>query len=83
MHHVERVELEVVVLIEPCTDEVIESQTGAPGERKRIDHQLRDGPLVVGARLVVEDMDRAVANLQDIDVARERDIDFDRDARTR
>ncbi len=80
MYHVERVELEIVPLIEPRADKVVEPQAGASRWRARVDHELRDGPLVIGARLLVEEMDGAVSHLQ-VDVTGQCDIDFNRNAK--
>ena len=72
MHHVQGIELEVVAVVEPGADKVEEAQAGATGERQGIDHELGDWPLVDGTRFVVEDVDTAVADLQNIDVAGDR-----------
>jgi len=47
------------------TGEVKEAQAGASREGEGIDHELGDRPLMDGARFVVEDVDTAVADLQD------------------
>jgi hypothetical protein len=69
---VQGVELEVVAVVKPGTGEVEEAQAGAPRECQGIDHELGDRPLVDSAWFVVEDVDAAVADLQDIDVAGDR-----------
>ena len=66
------VELKVVAVVEPGAGEVEETQAGASGEGQGIDHELGDRPLMVGARLVVQDVDAAVADLQDVDMAGDR-----------
>ena len=63
MHHVEGVELEVVVLVEPGADKVVETQAGAARHRQGVNHELGDGLLFVRARFVVEDVDAAVSDL--------------------
>ena len=72
VHHVQGIELEVVAVVEPGAGEVKEAQAGASGERQGIDHELGDRPLMVGARFIVQDVDTAVADLQDVDVAGDR-----------
>ena len=72
MHHVQWIKLKVVTLIKPGTDKVIEPQSGSPGEGQRIDHELGDGLFSDGVRLVVEDMDPAITDLEEINVAGER-----------
>lgn len=69
MDHMQGEELIVVVFIEPGAGEVIQAQAGAPGERQRVNHKLGDGSLPHGLGLVVKDVDRAVADLQEVDVA--------------
>ena len=69
MHHVQWIKLEVVALIEPGADKVIEPQARSPGERQGIHHELGDRLIVHRVRLVVEDMDAAVPDLHEIDVA--------------
>ena len=81
VHHVQGIELEVVAVVEPGAGEVKEAQAGASGERQGIDHELGDRPLVDGARFVVEDVDAAVADLQDIDVAGDRGSGVDRNVK--
>ena len=83
MHHVQGVELKVVAVVEPGAGEVKEAQAGASGERQGIDHELGNRPLAVGARFVVEDVDAAVADLQDVDVAGNRLSSFERNVKTK
>src|SRR5262249_35135239 len=71
MYHVQGIEFEIVVLIEPSADEVIEPKARPPGKRQRIHHELGDGLVPHRVRLIVEDMDAAVADLDEIDVAGE------------
>ena len=70
----QRIKLKVVAFIEPGADEVIEPQSRSPGERQGIDHELGDGLVSYCVRLVVEDMDLAVPDLEKIDVARQRGL---------
>ena len=81
VHHVQGMELEVMAVIEPGAGEVKEAQAGAARERQGIDHELGDRPFVDGARFVVEDMDTAVADLEDIDVAGDRVSGVDRNVK--
>ena len=83
VHHVQGVELEVVTVIKPRAGEVKETQASASRERQRIDHELGNGPLVDGTRFVVEDVDAAVADLQDIDVAGDRSSSVDRNVKAK
>jgi hypothetical protein len=57
MHHVQGIELEVVTLIEPGADKVIEPQACSSRECQGIDHELGNGLVSDRVRLVVEDMD--------------------------
>ena len=67
-----RRELVVAGLVEPCTSDIRESEAGhEAGQRESVNPKLRDGLVRAGVGLVVEDMDRAVARLQEIDVARD------------
>ena len=61
----------ILLLVEPRAFDIEQAQAGQPSERKRIQGQLRDR--FIGARvgLVVEDVHRAVADLDEIDVAGE------------
>src|SRR5919204_4296039 len=78
MHHMQGIELEVVALIEPGADKVIEPEAGAPRERQGIDHELGDGLVPDRVRLVVEDVDAAVPDLHKIDVAGQRGLGQER-----
>jgi hypothetical protein len=69
VHDVQGEKLEAAALIEPRADAVIEPETGAPRERQGIDHELGDRLVSDGIRLVDEDMDPAVPDLHEIDVA--------------
>src|SRR3989442_4178936 len=65
-----RVELEVVHLVEPAAFEVLQRQAGASREGERVDRQLHVRVLFLsGVRLVVEDVDMAVWDLPEVDVA--------------
>ena len=67
-----REEFVVTIFVEPRAFDVEEPEAGDKARQgKRIDSQLRNG--LVGARigLVVKDVDRAVAGLQEVDVARD------------
>ena len=66
----QRIELEVVLFIEPAAFEELERRAGPAGEGERIDRELHVGVrLFPGVRLVVEDVDVAVTDLQEVDVA--------------
>jgi len=79
VYYVERVELGVVVLIEPGANAVIEPQTGAPRQGQGLDHELGDGLFLGRAGLIVEDVHFAVAALEHVDVAGEGGVGLDRD----
>ncbi len=66
----ERIELKVVLLIEPAALEEFQRQAGPPGQGERIDRELHVGVGFFSRfRLVVEDADVTVADLQEIDMA--------------
>lgn len=67
-----------MMLVEPGADEIEQVEPGARRQHRRMDHGLRDRLLRIGAELVVKDMDRAIANLEDIDVAGERSVGHER-----
>ena len=81
VYHVQGIELEVVAVVEPGAGEVKEAQAGASGERQGIDHELGDGTLMDGARFIVEDVDTAVADLQNINVAGDRPSGYERNVK--
>ena len=63
-------ELVVAGLVEPGAFEVEEGQAGHQArEGERVNRELRDGLVRASVGLVVEDMDRTIAHLQEIDVA--------------
>jgi len=64
----ERVELEVVVFVEPRAGEIVEAESGTTRERQRVEHELSDGLFAMGVRFIVEDMDRTVPNLKNMDM---------------
>jgi hypothetical protein len=64
-----REELAVVGLVEPRALKVEERDAGHVREGKRVDRELRERLVGARVRLVVEDVDRAVPDLQEIDVA--------------
>jgi hypothetical protein len=61
--HVKRVELVVVVLIEPPADEIEDPKAGPPRLRQGVNHELRNGFFGLGVGLVVQNMNRAMAVL--------------------
>lgn len=66
----EREELEVVLLIEPAALEELQRQSGSSGKSEGVDRQLHVRVLFLSCiRLVVQDVDIAVADLQEVDVA--------------
>jgi hypothetical protein len=66
----ERIELEVVLLIEPAAFEEFQRHAGPASEGERIDRELHMGvSLFPCIRFVVKDVDVAVADLQEINVA--------------
>ena len=67
VHHVQGIELIIIVLIEPGADEIVEPKAGTARQRQGIDHELRDGSLGLGIRFIVDDMDGAVSDLKKID----------------
>ena len=67
-----RRELVVAGLVEPCASEIRESEARREArEGERVNRKLRYGFVGAGVGLVVEDMDRAVPHLQEIDVSRD------------
>jgi|GEM_PF-5484463 len=78
MHDVERVEFVVVLIIEPGALEVVEAQARAAAERERVDHELFDRLLFLCFGFVVEDVDHAATDLQEIDVAGDRGSTLER-----
>src|SRR3546814_11166405 len=66
---VQGIKLIIIVLVEPGADNIEQLDPGAPRDGEGIDHELGDGLLLVGAGLVVEDMDLAVADLKHVDMA--------------
>lgn len=64
MHHGERRELVVVLVVEPRAHKVEEPEARPTGEREGVDHELLDGLVVLRVRLVVEDVDLAVPELE-------------------
>src|SRR3546814_13888034 len=68
---VQGIKLIIIVLVEPGADNIEQLDPGAPRDGEGIDHELGDGLLLVGAGLVVEDMDLDVADLKHVDIAGE------------
>ena len=66
-----REELAILLLVEPGALDVEESEAGEARERERVERELRDRLVGAGVRLVVENVHRAVADLEKIDVAGE------------
>ena len=68
-----REEFVVAILIEPGAFDVEQSEAGNKArEGEGINRKLRDGLVGSRAGLVVEDVDRAISRLQEIDVTRDR-----------
>ena len=67
--HRARKEFAILVLVEPGALDVEQTQAGKPGERQGIDGELRERAVGAGVGLVVEDMHRAVADLQKVGMA--------------
>lgn len=66
-----REELEIVLLVEPAAFKEFKRQPGPASESERIDRELHVGVrLLPRIRLVVEDVDVPVADLQEVDVSR-------------
>ena len=74
MHHVQGIKFVVVTFVKPSADEVIEPQARSAGEGQGIDHELGDRLFSHRVRFVVEDMDPTIADLEKIDVARQRSL---------
>ena len=67
-----RVELEVILLIEPAALEELQRQSGSSGKSEGIDRQLHVRVLFLSCVwLVIKDVDIAVADLQELDVTRD------------
>jgi hypothetical protein len=65
-----REELAVFVFIEPRALDVEQLEAGdKTRQRERVDRELRDRPVGAGIRLVVDNMDGAVADLKKVDVS--------------
>ncbi len=62
----DRKSLDCPVNIEPRADESAKSQPYTPRERQRIEHELRDRFFRLGVRLIVDDVDGAFSDLQEI-----------------
>src|SRR5271157_4719472 len=63
-------ELEIVFFIEPRVFEHLERKTSSPRERQRIDGGLHVCMfLLAGLRFVIKDMEKAVPDLEKVDVA--------------
>ena len=67
--HRARKEFTILILVKPGALDVEQAQPGEPGKREGIDRELRERAVGAGVGLVVEDMHRAVADLQKIDMA--------------
>ena len=64
-----REEFAVFILVELGAFDIEKPQARQPGERERVNHELRDRLVGAGVRLVIEDVHGAVADLQEVDVA--------------
>ena len=64
-------ELAVLLLVEPRALDIEKAKAGQARERQRIERELRDRLVRSGVRLVIEDVDGAVADLEEVDVAGE------------
>ena len=63
-----------MVFVEPGAFEIEQAETGPARERKRVERELLDRPLTVRLWFVVEDMDEAIPDLEDVDVTGERRV---------
>src|SRR3989344_7915791 len=59
-------ELEVVFLVKPRALETKNPQAGQPRERERVPRQLLNRPLFRSVGLVVQDVNRAIADLNQV-----------------
>jgi hypothetical protein len=67
-----RRELVVAGLVEPRAFDVEEGEAGREArEGERVNRELRDGLVGAGVGLVIEDMNRPIPHLQEIDVPRD------------
>ncbi len=64
-------ELAVLLFIEPGALDIEEPQFRQARKRQRVEGELRDRLIRPGVRLVVEDMDGAIAHLEEVDMAGE------------
>ena len=64
-------ELAVLLLVEPRALDIEEPQSRQARERQRIERELRDRLVGPRVRLVIKNMDGAVAHLEEVDVAGE------------
>ena len=67
--HRAREEFAVLLLVEPRAFDVEQTKPGEPGECQGIDGELRERAVGAGVWFVVEDMHRAIADLQKVDMA--------------
>jgi hypothetical protein len=61
----------ILLLVEPGALEIEQRNTGQVRERERIDGELRERLIRRRIRLVIQDVDRAVAYLHEVDMAGE------------
>src|SRR5262249_25111904 len=73
---VQRKELKVIPFIEPRALEYFYREARARSQGQGINDQLFHRVDPIGVRFVVEQMDEAIARLEDIDVARDRSLRF-------
>lgn len=59
----------VVPVVKPSADEIVERQSGSARERQGVDHELFDGLFFVRSGFVIEDVNFADPDLENVDVA--------------
>lgn len=69
VHDVERKEFAVSLLVEPSAFEFEDSNARGAAQSERVQGELLDRPIEPSIRLVIENVNCAVTNLQEVDVA--------------
>src|SRR5690349_14850681 len=64
-------EFTILLFVEPCAFNVEQPQASQAGQCESVQRELCDGLIGAGVRLVVENVHGTIADLEEIDVARE------------
>src|ERR1035441_4992789 len=68
VHHAERKEFTVGLFVKPCAFEIKQSDAGGPTQGQRVQRELLDRPVCASIGFVVENVNRPVADLQEVNV---------------